>query len=354
MLLKIALAISVFATSPLIGSYDLCNAILRDGVRDDLAANQSKKHQLVKHQQFCAMAKKHNLSESNVESFDRDYSAQSSKKARSAGGSAGGNYRLFRADADYGENSSNEASNSHDNKHSRTALQREMLDYYQNNCGTSAYSEMLAEEAHLTTRIANKDVVDAWAKCMAQANFGTFAYPLFYDDDLKRFAVKVVYYDFGTAVRYVASVKIRWFGDNVKALTRADNVFNLVDGYETGELLDQEKLVSNGEMVVQMQRTNNNFNDAIQIDTCTGDGAKKDIYFVLPKYRALSKPHESSSGTRYCRTLQKTAFLVGAITEDQYKEYQRLDIVPVPAFPDEWKGVLYKFPCREVETWGSN
>lgn len=49
-------------------SYDRCNDLLRDGVRDELAENNSKKHQLVKHQQFCSMAKEYQLSEANVES----------------------------------------------------------------------------------------------------------------------------------------------------------------------------------------------------------------------------------------------------------------------------------------------
>jgi len=52
---------------------DRCSDLLRDGVRDEIASGSSLNHSLVRHQQFCTIAKEHNLSTENFQKFAKDY-----------------------------------------------------------------------------------------------------------------------------------------------------------------------------------------------------------------------------------------------------------------------------------------
>ncbi len=329
-------------------TYDNCNNILREGVRDDLASNNSKKHQLVKHQQFCSIAKEYKLSDSNFDSFARDYAKKTSSKISNAGGSAGVSYGLFGADADYGQSSQSGTSSEDDRINSLKKKKLEILDYFQSNCGSSAYQEMLEEEAHLTTRIVNKDIVEAWAKCMINRNSGTFAYPILEDEDMYQFGVHVMYQDVGT--RHLKSVKVRWVGDNLSVLTAPDNIHKLNSGHETGELLDEgEVIYSGGDHIIDMVRTDNTKNDKIRISTVTGDGVKRDFSFTLPKFKEIQidspspLPMPTVNPNSKCARHQARALTFGYITEEQYRTYVLADLAPIPAVED-WS-LVAAVPC---------
>ncbi len=333
--------------------YDQCNDLLREGIRDDLAENSSKKYKLVKHQQFCSIAKKNNLSERNFESFAQDYAKEVKNTNSKAGGDVSFDYGILSLDADYTQTFS---SNSLSEKE-RIALlknhQKDILDYYKSNCGDSSYEEQLEMEANLTTRIASSLVVESWKECMVKKH-GCFAYPIFNDEDLLLFSIRVEYKDSG--FRHICSLSLEWFGDNVSS--HDFHISKSKKGRKTENLLSPpDKVLLNGaSLEIPLSRENNKQNDVIWIHTITGDGILNSFSFKLPKKVEIqninpiagipAKPEKQKAYT--CKHHQKKALKMRAITPKEYEDYVDLNIAPIPVLADSWS-ILHPITCEELD-----
>lgn len=288
MLRKILLSSSLFgylssAQASNTYNHDLCQNILRDGVKDDLASNNSKKHLLVKHHQFCAIAKKHNLSETNFDAFAKAYSKQTTASRDGTGVEVGVDYGLFSGSGGYSQDSSSSSLNENERVAHLKQNSLEILDYYTSNCGNSSYEEHLETEASLTTRIASSVIVNSWRECMVKRH-GTFAYPIFSDEDLLQFSVRIEYLEAGA--RHIKSLFLEWFGDNLSTICDKENVYKKNGiGRRTGELLNppERVILSGANLEIPLKRSDNNQNDIVWVHTMTGDGITNSFSFKLPK-----------------------------------------------------------------------
>lgn len=263
--------------------HDLCQNILRDGVKDDLASNSSKRHLLVKHHQFCAIAKKHNLSETNFDNFAKAYSKQTVASHDGSGAEGGVDYGLFSASGGYSQDSSSSSLSENERIAHLKKKSLEILDYYTSNCGNSSYEEHLEIEANLTTRIASNVIVNSWRECMVKKH-GTFAYPIFSDEDLLQFSVRIEYLESGT--RHIKSLFLEWFGDNISTICDEEKVLKKAGaGRRTDELLNppERVILSGANLEIPLKRTDNNQNDMVWVHTMTGDGITNSFSFKLPK-----------------------------------------------------------------------
>lgn len=330
-------------------NHDLCKDILRDGVKDELASNSSKKHKLVKHYQFCSIAKKHNLSSDNFENFAQAYAKQVKESSSGTGAGGGVNYGIFSLDGDYSKNSSSSSLTENEKIDLLKKNSLQILDYYENNCGDSSYEEQLETEANLTTRVANTHVIEGWRDCMTKRH-GVFSYPIFTDEDLFTFSIRIEYYDKGT--RHIDNVSLEWIGNNIA--TRSNKQIDEYRWHKTENLLNTRGVIySGGSIEIPLQRTDNTKNDMIWVHTSTGDGVLADFSFKLPKIPQSTNLDSiplsfSNKKSNSCIYHQKKALAMGGIDMDLYKLYVETNIAPIPVFPDDWNE-LVKIDCRDLK-----
>ena len=329
--------------------YDSCQQILRDGIKDELASNSSKKHRLVRHHQFCSIAKKHNLSTSNFDQFSKAYVQQVESSNKSTDAGASGSYiGVFSAEADYSSSNVNSSMSESEKVEWLKKNSHQVMDYFSTNCGNSSYEEQLETEANLMTRIASSVIVNNWRECMVEKN-GVFAYPIFQDEDMLLFSVRVEYKAKGA--HYIKNLAMEWFGDNLDTITDDENIFRKTgNGRRADELLAPIRVIYSGANIeIPLKREDNKRNDLVWIHTITDDELTASFSFKLPKVLGLDLKMVSvnPSQERLCLKLQKRALLAGAITYREYENYVSSNLVPIPQADDDWENTL-EVSCREI------
>jgi hypothetical protein len=195
------------------------------------------------------------------------------------------------------------------------------------------------------TKIANKDLVESWKTCMVRKK-GTFSYPVFLDDDLLLFSVRVEYHDLGP--RSLKELSLEWFGGNLES--SMDSSSDEKDKvHKTQNLLATRGVLHSGaNYEVPFQRLKNTTTDMIWIHTKTSDGIIESFSFKVPKMPPFDTIRlESKSSTR-CHTLQKKALFMQAISKRQYQEYVELRIAPIPTLADDWS-ILHPVSCDDID-----
>lgn len=119
------------------------------------------------HDQFCAIAKKHELNDSNFDNFARDYLKNNFEESSSSssGGSVGIKFVSF--SGSHSQSKSKKSMSEAEKLNHLKKSKKEILDYYTSNCGDRSYEQSLQAQATHLSKIANSNVVAALARMYA-------------------------------------------------------------------------------------------------------------------------------------------------------------------------------------------
>ena len=307
--------------------YDPCSAILRDGVRDVLASSNSKTYSLVKHNQFCSIAKKHSLSRNSFHQFAKHYSenVKESRGGMDAGASV--EYGPFSFDGEYGQSHESSSLNREDRENILIRNQEQILDYFENNCGDSSFQEHLEMEAQSTSKIANPAIVDAWKQCMVKKH-GVFVYAEG-DTYSENFSIRVDWFNNGN--NFLKEVYLQWHGNNIDTGCPSE-IIEGSDFRQTHNICSDGKFIfSGGNRVIAIHRRSNVKSDMVYVTARADNGYSQAFSIALPKFIELKKIKSPS----VCERRRLNALRLHLISNIELQELRDANEAPIIVGNDE-------------------
>lgn len=328
--------------------YDHCSSILREGTRDSLASSSSKKHALVKHNQFCSIAKKYNLNSENFLDFAEHYSQHVKARGGGAGGDGGVGFGPFSFEASYSQEDQSSDISEEDRKTLLLNNKVTILDYFASHCGDSTYQEYLESEAQSISKIANTHVVQAWKECMLKKH-GVFAFiEGDKSDDMERrdFGVRVEWYNSGN--NYIKELYLIWHGDNIESslpLMERVNAFQ-----QTQNICKDRHLYSGANVIIPIHRKSVSQRDLIYLTAVT-DNAFMQAFaiFVAKKQIVHLENNAKSRKPKECERLRKHALESRMISHGDMKDLIEDNEAPVLVGQGHKKEILGWVDCSLFE-----
>lgn len=313
--------------------YDSCSNILRDGVRDDIDSRNSQKYALIKHNQFCVLAKKHQLNGDNFENFARVYSEHTRASTSGGGGGASIGFGPFSFGGDYGQSSDSSSLSRDEKEDLLNRHSEEVLDYYYDHCGNESYQEFLENEAHSLSKVANQNIVEAWKQCMLKKH-GIFAYLESGSHGLE-VSIRVDWYSVGN--NYIKNLSLMWYGDNIKTPYPLIENHNSNEFKQTENICEFHPIYSGGNLVIPVHRNSDKKNERIFLKVTTDNHHSQGFSIQIPKNNAIESSEQGvlinkACVSKYegeCERLRIIALKANLISKRELKELRESDEAPI-------------------------
>jgi hypothetical protein len=272
-----------FCLNSLAVSYDSCKDILRDGIRDTLSTKGKIDRNIALHHQFCSIAKENNLNESNFHNFAKNYAKKVKSTSDSYSGGVGVSVGPFSFNGNYSQTNGSQDLTTSEKENLLQQDAKKIIEYYKSHCGESSYEDSLQAESVVLSKVANRDIVDAWRRCML-GKAGFFADLIGSprgDDKELEYDIRVRWSsEEGTKI---TSIVLRYQNDKISGpypTLREDSGF-----VKTVNLCDSEKciLVSGSSFPLSLIHKDRSRSANIRIIAMTDTGVAKSHILILPK-----------------------------------------------------------------------
>lgn len=263
-------------------AFDACKDILHDGLRDEIVSRNSVDHKIARHEEFCSIAKKHNLRAENFREFAQNYANTVTKTNSSTSGGASVGYGPFSFGANFAHGRSN-YDQSADGR--RELLERNksiVLDYFTHQCGNASYGEHLSALAQSVSRIANSSVIEAWRSCMKKRSTEFYSYLV--HDSASSMSIIVIGWRSGGQNVQLQKLEMSWpsahiaFSGDIRKgddgiFSTSQNLCDMVGGH----------LFDGDEISFPFKRLNKEESSVITINSCSTVGNHRTTRIAVPK-----------------------------------------------------------------------